>query len=416
MKNFEVKRKLLPFLASGIVLLTGCGTIDEYNTATQDNEVSISQDTEPVEPTYEEAISSSAVYEERDGVISSSAVYEERDGVISSSAVSEERDGVISSSAVSEERTRQTTTTTTTTTVEQPQTTTSTKTIKHPGESGYNEFNNHLTDIMGEYNTYTYVDKEEEYKVSAGEDLKTIANKLKTTMGDLIEINHLTSDQLTEGQVLKYRVKDEYLNMKAGNTISEIATVEGIDEEELLKLNDIPEYNANTQIARDASIRLHRFVGNEDSYETHTHKVNVIYNHRISGDKLVFATGFAGASQRLFVLDNSRFIGDTNIVTEYLFDGGENIISQKIVMVNAKDIAIVEGLPVAYLRNENDLQTIANNAGVELDEIGRMQWESTNAENYTVNMDELGNKFIAYSNYIFDNITNVEEEYKVLEK
>lgn len=410
MKKFKIKNKLLPFLTSGIILLTGCGTVEEFNVGKEENnDIAISEET--ITETEEEQITTTT-NETKDKTTTNET--KDKATTTTTTTTEEEKNYEIAIPLENEQQqiptSTETYTTAETTEKEQEQD----KPIKHPGESGFNEFNNHLTDIIGEYNTYSYIDCEEEYIVSAGEQLKNIAKKLNTTEEDLIERNSLTTNVLSEGQVLKYRVKDEFINLKAGTNVSEIATVEGIDLNEILTLNDIPEYN--TTIGRDAAIKLHRYIGNETSYETKTHKVNVIYNNRISGDKIVFATGFAGASQKVFVLDNSRFVGGTNTVTEYTFDGGTGCASSKIIMTNAKDIETVGGLPVAYFRTEEDLQKLADQANVELDMIGRMQWETTNIDNYTVYMDELGNKFIVYSDFIFDNNVNTQENNKVLEK
>ena len=388
MKKLNITSKFAPIVASGVLILTGCGTIEQDTAINDVSEVNNTSTMEEVTTTTDVTTTKATTNTKNTTTTTVSTTY----GTQLGSAYSETRktNPTTLGSAVTDTRT-------TTTTAD----TTTKKTIKHPGESGYNEFNNHLTDILGEYNTYSYVDGFESYIVMEGDDLKSIASKFNTSMGDLIDDNHLTTDKLEVGQVLKYRVKDEYLNIKAGRTADEIATVEGIDVDEILKLNDIPEYNANTEIGRDAAIKLHRYVGYEDNYETHTHKVNVIYNNRVCGDKIVYATGFAGSSQRLFVLDNSRFIGNANYVYEYQFDGGDTCISKKAIMRNAKDIDTVQGLPVAYLRDEDDLQTIASEVGTQLDEMGRMQWESSNLENYPVSVDEFGNEFIAYSGYDF---------------
>ena len=365
-KKLNITSKIAPIIASGVLFLTGCGHDTVQKESVSTNEVKASSITT-------ENVTEGANVETTTNVVTT------KNDVVSTTTTGYT---TLIGEAVSSVRT--------TTTV--PATTTTTTYVKHPGEAGYNEFNNNLTDIIGEYNTYSYVDGYEEYTCLEDDTLKSLASKFNTTVGSLIELNHLTSDKLCAGQVIKYNVKDEYINVKAGTDVTGVAISNGIDTDELLDLNGIPAYN--TVIGRDAAIRLHRFVGNENSYQTPLGTANVIYNNRIFGEELEFAHGFAGSSQRLLAKNSS--LNGTSNATFYLFDGGDGIIEQNTICFNPKRIGDIDGIPVAFLRTRDDLEELAAAYGIELDDTAIMQWGSTNENNYPIHHTEDGEMFITF--------------------
>lgn len=388
MKKLKITSKLAPVVASGVLFLTGCGALEQETAVNDIKEVST---TSTVDDEVTTTTTVTTAYKPTTTTVTTT------DKNIAETVNADVNDTILGTAQTDIRSTAlgtaQSETRTTTT-----EATTSEKTIKHPGESGYNEFNNHLTDILGEYHTYSYVDGFEEYTVCDGDTLNSIADKFHTTIGFLIDDNHLTSDTVEVGQKLKYRVKDEFINCKAGTDVTGIAVSNGIDVEELLELNDIPEYN--TTIGRDAAIKLHRFLGNDESYRSHVGVVNCIYNNRIMGEDVLYAHGYMGASQR--VLTKCSSLSGTSAATFYLFDGCNNIINTNTICSNPKKIDTINGIPVAYLRTEKDLEDLASTYNVELNDLARMQWESVNYENYTVHVTDDGEQFITFDGRILD--------------
>jgi len=368
-KKLNITNKITPIIASGVLFLTGCGQIQKENVETDViNASSISS---------EEAITTTT----------------------NTSVTTKDVKSTTTTTSTTEVKSSDLVTTTTASTTTLPHTTTTTTTyVKHPGEAGFNEFNNHLTDIMGEYNSYSYVDGYEEYVCLKGDTLKSVAEKFNTTIGNIIEINHLTSDELTDGQKIKYSVKDEFINVPCGTDVTGIAVAHGINEDEVLALNDIPAYN--TVIGRDAAIKLHRYVGFEDSYQTGIGTVNVIYNNRILGEDVEYAHGFMGSSQRALV--KNSILNGTSTATFYCFDGANNIIEENTICSNPKRIDVINGIPVAFVRTREDLEELASAYGVELDELAIMQWGSVNNNNYFVHVTEDDEQFITFDGRIIE--------------
>ena len=83
------------------------------------------------------------------------------------------------------------------------------------------------------------------YKVMSGDTLYSIANKLDTSVTELKELNNLTSNLLSVGQILKIPTKivdvgdTEIYQVKAGDTLYSIANKYGISLSELKAINNL---------------------------------------------------------------------------------------------------------------------------------------------------------------------------------
>ena len=380
--KLNITNKFAPIVCGGVLLLTGCGTEKLNNDVTGINSANAS-----VINTEDETF-----------VVITGDINNIKNNTVTTTTTIPEDEVIESTTKYIKDTTSEKVTDTTNGTLAD---TIFTTTVDLEGDSIdalYKELENRLVDIMGEYNTYSYVDTFDEYKVNQDDTLKSIADKFNTSVGCLIEDNNLTDDKVFDGQIIKYRVKDEYINVKAGNDISGIAISHGIPIEDVLKLNNIPSYNCDTPIKKDAAIKLHRYIGNERSYDTNIGVVNVIYDNRILGEEVEFAHGFAGSSQLLLVKNSS--LNGTSAATSYSFDGAKNIIDYNMICINPKKIESIDGIPVAYLRTSDDLEKLADAYGIELDDISNLQWESVNLENYPVHITEDGEQFITFDGRI----------------
>ncbi len=266
--------------------------------------------------------------------------------------------------------------------------------------AGYNEFNNHLKDLIGEIGTYSYVDTYYDYSLNEGDTLDSIASALSTTKSELMSINSLESEDLSNIKSLKYYVKEEYINLAGCTDLKDTSLSSGVSIDTILDLNNIPKNN--TVIGKDAAILLHVYNGNETSYETNIGCVNVIYNNRIVGDKVVFASGFSGASSNVLVLNNVNDDFKSNIVTYYSFDGNSNYESS-VICLNARDIDLVNGIPVAYFRNIDDMIKLSNDTGILLDDDFITETNTVNVSSNQLNCDIDNNLYVTYNNMLIEN-------------
>lgn len=266
--------------------------------------------------------------------------------------------------------------------------------------AGYNEFNNHLKDLIGEIGTYSYVDTYYDYSLNEGDTLDSIASDLSTTKSELMSINSLESEDLSNIKSLKYYVKEEYINLAGCTDLKDTSLSSGVSIDTILDLNNIPKNN--TVIGKDAAILLHVYNGNETSYETNIGCVNVIYNNRIVGDKVVFASGFSGASSNVLVLNNVNDDFKSNIVTYYSFDGNSNYESS-VICLNARDIDLVNGIPVAYFRNIDDMIKLSNDTGILLDDDFITETNTVNVSSNQLNCDIDNNLYVTYNNMLIEN-------------
>jgi len=267
--------------------------------------------------------------------------------------------------------------------------------------SDADEFKNQLKDPISEIGTYSYVDTYNEYVISQGDSLDKIASMFNTSKSILMEINDLKTESLDGISCIKYPIKEEYINVSSGTDLNKVAFQNGLDVVDILDLNDLSENDV--VISKDSAILLHNFIGNENCYPTYYGYSNVIYNNKIWGDKIVFASGFSGASQKMIALSNSNFVYGTNNVIYYEFDGNGGYTS-KVICSGAKDISIVDGIPVVYFRNDQDIVSLASNVNLPVNQIDFTQWVTNNICDYPINYDDNGNAFITFNGISFNNI------------
>ena len=99
------------------------------------------------------------------------------------------------------------------------------------------------------------------YIVQKGDTLYSIAAKLGTTVQELKNINNLTSNSLSIGQVLKipteeiYEEEETLYTVKAGDSMHSIAQEYGIKLKSLYKLNGI-EYGTPAKVGQ--KLKLHK--------------------------------------------------------------------------------------------------------------------------------------------------------------
>jgi peptidoglycan DL-endopeptidase LytE len=92
------------------------------------------------------------------------------------------------------------------------------------------------------------------YTVQKGDTLWEISKKYNTTVETLKQMNHLTSDFIFPGQILKVNEKEDTYVVKAGDTLSKIAKQFNTTVAALLKMN--PEISNPNFIKAGQTIRL----------------------------------------------------------------------------------------------------------------------------------------------------------------
>ncbi len=363
MKKFNINKKIISVLTGTTILLTGCGTVSSYD---KTNSESINDN-----PLYD--LINDSNNEEKKERVSTTAVVENE--------ISTSKEAMITTTTtVTTEKVALSTTTTTTTSNQVESTTTSSlttvaQTTLVPQTTSVLDttIEAKKEDLMYFYDTtgkYAYLDRYDKYSCTGEDTIDSLCEKLNLTSQQLLDINNGEI-----GKIVKYPVKDEYYVASKGENISSIAILNGVD------VSLIEPYSEDGKTITDSClVKLHTFIGNETSYETYVGVSNVVRNNKIFGDKIVYATGFSGASNHMFVLNNSRFVADNNMVLEYDFDGTNNYTSE-LICLNAKDIDSIDGIPVAYLRTENDIDELAAKLPENLP-VCREQYESIPSEKY----------------------------------
>lgn len=231
------------------------------------------------------------------------------------------------------------------------------------------------TIIMSMDGKYAYSKYNDFYKITDEDSMEDVCNKFNITVEELYS-NNPKLGGYGAGSVIAYPVMEELYIGHKGDNIDEIAIETGVDIDTIMSNNKL---NLSGSILnQETQILLHKFIGDDNSYVTNKGVVNIINNNRIYGNKIVQASGFSGAANYYLALNESVYNYGVNEVVSYYFDCGNNYTSN-IVCFNAKDILRVEGLPVAVLRNDNDIKELAGS----VDDTAYMQWGSTVCDGYS---------------------------------
>ena len=251
--------------------------------------------------------------------------------------------------------------------------------------------------VMSMDGKYAYSRYDDFYELSDDDSLDDICNKFNITINELYSHNPKIN-RYGLGDVIAYPVMEELYIAHKGDNVSEIAIETGVDIDVILNNNKL---NLSGSILNeDSQILLHKFIGNNNSYVTNKGVVNIINNNRIYGNKIVQASGFAGAANYYLALNESVYSYGVNEVVFYAFNCDDSYTSE-VVCLNAKDILSVDGMPIALLRNDNDIKALADFANVPMDDMAYMQWGSTVTDGYTVNTS-------AYNSYVVMNDFNLD--------
>ena len=227
---------------------------------------------------------------------------------------------------------------------------------------------------------YAYYKHDDFYKVTDNDSIGELCEKFNITMDEFYAHNPKLG-AYPIGQYVAYPVLEELYMSHAGDNIDEISIETGVDIDVIKSNNDL---NLSGSILNeDSQILLHKFVGNENSYVTNKGVVNIINNNRVYGSKVVQARGFAGATGHYLALQEDVYSYGVNHVVAYSFNG-DNRYSSEIICSNAKDITVVDGLPLAILRNSSDIEALADSINVEVDDMAYMQWGSYVSDGYSV--------------------------------
>ena len=227
---------------------------------------------------------------------------------------------------------------------------------------------------------YVYETYDGFYRLTENDSLEDVCDKFNMTIDEFYAYNANKADYKA-GVIVTYPVMEEFYIAHQGDNLEEIAIETGVNYDELIANNNLS--LTGSILDADSYVSLHKFAGDERSYRTNKGTVNIIDNCRIFGDKLVQASGYAGASRHYLVLNNSVYSYGCNDVQCYTFDGVGGV-SSSYVCSNAKDIVAVGGMPIAILRNDADVADFADSVGAPVDEMAYMQWASNVAEGYPV--------------------------------
>ena len=116
-------------------------------------------------------------------------------------------------------------------------------------KDNYKELAEAVIKAVLEYKNVSYTPPEtvttDTYKVVAGDTLYSIANKLDTSVSELMKINNLSTNSLSVGQILKIPTKvvdigdTELYQVKSGDTLYSIAKKYNISLNELKTINNL---------------------------------------------------------------------------------------------------------------------------------------------------------------------------------
>lgn len=254
--------------------------------------------------------------------------------------------------------------------------------------SGYKEYmesqQNDLCDIS--YCTcekdmsgkYIYSKYNDTYTIAPNDALDELCEEFNITIDEFYDINKKINSY-SPGIVVKHPVMDELYVASKGESIDSISIETGVDKEVIMNNNNL----SSDILDHDAYLLLHKFNGYETSYVTNKGVVNIINNNRIYGNKVINASGFSGATRYFMALNESVYSYGVNDVTCYTFND-DNSYTCQTICTNVRDIISVDGMPVAILRNSNDIEALAASIGVEVEPMDYIQWGSNVSEDYSV--------------------------------
>ena len=222
-------------------------------------------------------------------------------------------------------------------------------------------------DMNGQYAYFRYNDT---YTITNDDSLMDLCNRFGVTINEFYELNK-NIKSFIPGTVVKHPIMAELYIAKKGDDINSISVDTGVDVDTIISNNNL----TTDVLDNDAYLLLHKFNRGENSYVTNKGVVNIINDNRIYGNKIIQASGFAGASQKMLVLNESVYSYGVNDVLLYTFNEDNSYTSQ-VVCSNAKDIISVDGLPIALLRSNEDIENLANSVNVSCDSMAYMQWET----------------------------------------
>ena len=228
------------------------------------------------------------------------------------------------------------------------------------------------------YGQYAYLRYDDTYTITNDDSLQELCGKFNMTVNQFYQLNSNVKS-FVPGTVVKHPVMDELYIAKKGESVSAISIETGVDMDTIISKNSL----SDDILESDTYLLLHKFNSDENSYITNKGVVNIINDNRIYGNKIIQASGFAGASRKMLVLNESVYSYGVNDVVLYTFNEDNSYTSQ-VVCSNAKDIISVDGMPIALLRNTDDIEALATSVHVPCDSMAYMQWESTVSDNCAV--------------------------------
>ena len=186
-------------------------------------------------------------------------------------------------------------------------------------------------------------------------------------------------------------------NTECNNDVvtTECTTTESVTTETMTECDDIIYDSSIDKPSSD--VEPYAYSGQNE----YMNNVTIIDDINSIRGKIIYATGFSGASNNFIVFDEGSCNPGFNVVTYFMNDGNGNYTS-RVLCVCAKRIDSIDGIPVIYLRDDNDVLDVIKSKGLSTDNIRVLDLYSKNLFDYPVNVDEEGNEFITYNGMEFD--------------
>lgn len=242
---------------------------------------------------------------------------------------------------------------------------------------------------------FSYFYTNDSYMLKENDTIETVCDNCNMNASQIYQFNP-DFDSYVPGDFVVYPIIVEVYNAKKNETLLSVVAQTGLDADYIKKINGIPEENET--ILSDTGLILNIVKGNDvimgnTSYETSVGVSNEVYGNKIFGDKLLFGTGYSHASQDLLVLNCFRRFDGYNTAIYYQFDGSNNYKS-KVIAKNVSDIGMVNGIPVAYERTQEEIDYLTNLYDIAADESYKLA--TTYGQSVFMGTDENGRKFATY--------------------